>query len=122
MRAFRAALVAAAVSLPLVLLSCDTVKPGEFDNGTYHSTATSAQTLIINGDRFTYTYWYEFAGYYTTEGNAVTFTTTKIDGEATGLNQRSTFDFTHTPDTIILTNIRVIENGGCGMSNDTFVK
>jgi len=120
MKLFGAVLLAAAVCAPLLLSSCDSVNPGEFENGTY--TGTSLQTLVINGDRFTYTYLCECSGYYTTSGNAVTFTTTKIDGEATGMNQRSTFDFTHTDNSITLTKIRDIENGGCGLGEDTFTK
>ena len=122
MRGYRTALLVAAACVTLLLTSCQTGDTTDtFDNGTY--TGTLGQVLVINGDDFSFTVGsVTFAGDYTTSGNAVTFNTTKVNGNNTGLNQRTTFDFIKTASTITLTNARDMENGGCGMSEDTFTK
>jgi hypothetical protein len=122
MRRFRTALLVAVACATLLLPSCKTgVTTDTFDNGTY--TGTFGQVLVINGDDFSYTLGgAAFAGNYTIDGSAVTFNTTKFNGNSTGLNQRTTFDFTKTPNSITLTNMRDLESGGCGMSEGTFMK
>ncbi len=106
----------------MLLPSCKTDETtGTFDNGTY--TGTLGQVLVINGDDYSFTVGAAtFAGSYTIDGSAVTFNTTKVNGNETGLNQRTTFDFTKTSHSITLTNMRNMEHGGCGMSEDTFTK
>ncbi|MBN2464998.1 hypothetical protein JXD38_05180 [candidate division WOR-3 bacterium] len=79
--------------------------------------------LVINGDDFSYTLVGQtLAGSYTIAGSAVTFNTTTINGVSTGINQKTTFDFTRTSSSITLTNMRNLENGGCGMGEDTYTK
>lgn len=109
------------VSAACLVLSCDSPATDTFSNGTY--TGTVGQILAIDGDDFSYTVGVvTFAGGYVINGDAVTFTTTRVNGQNTGLNQRTTFDFTSTTNSITLTNMRDLENGGCGMAPDTFTK
>jgi len=121
MRGFRTALLVAAACATLLLPNCKSVTTDKFDNGTYNGSV--GQVLVTNGDDFSYTLGGQtFSGSYTISGNAVTFNTTKLNGQVTGLNQRTTFDFTSTSNSITLTNMRDMENGGCGMAEDTFTK
>ena len=122
MRGSRTALLVAAACAMMLLPNCETGDTTDtFDNGTY--TGTLGQVLVINGDDFSFTVGsVTFAGSYTIDGSAVTFNTTKVNGNDTGLNQRTTFDFVKTPNSITLTNMRDMENGGCGISEDTFTK
>ena len=121
MRGFRTALLVATACVTLLLPNCKSVSTDTFDSGTY--SGIFGQVLVINGDDFSYTLGgATFAGDYTIDGSAVTFNTTKFNGNPTGLNQRTTFDFTKTSDSITLTNMRDLESGGCGMSEGTFTK
>ena len=61
-----------------------------------------------------------FSGTYAIVGHAVTFTTTRLNGDPTGLQQRTTFDFTSTANSITLTNMRNLIDGGCGIGPDTY--
>jgi hypothetical protein len=110
-----------AICAALVLLNCTPSSTGNFTNGTY--TGTVGQTLAISGTGYDYTYTgTTFSGTYLINGSAVTFTTTQINHQATGLNQSTTFDFTSTANSISLTNMRDQVNGGCGMAADNFTK
>jgi len=112
--------MAAAFAL-LLLSNCDNPATDTFSNGTY--TGTVGQVLTINGDDFSYTYTsYTFSGTYVIDGGSVIFNTTKMNGQSTGLNQKTTFDFTSTSNSITLSNMRDVENGGCGIAPDTFTK
>jgi hypothetical protein len=121
MRGFRTALLVAAVCVTLLLPACESVSTDTFHNGTY--TGSVGWVLVIHGDGFSYTLGGQtLSGSYTISGDAVTFNTTEINGQITGLNQRTTFDFTNTSSSITPTDMRDMENGGCGMGEDTFTK
>jgi len=121
MRMVRTALFVAAACAALLLPSCKSTNNDTFTNGTYNGSV--GQVLVIAGDDFSYTViGYTFSGAYVIDGNSVTFNTTKMNGQSTGLNQKTAFDFTSTSNSITLTNARDTENGGCGIAPDTFTK
>ena len=121
MKTARLVLLATAVCVALVLPNCSPVNTSTFSNGTYHGTV--GQVLVISGDSYDYTYTSTtFSGTYEINGSVVIFTTTKINGTLTGLEQSTTFDFTSTSSTISLSNMRNQVSGGCGMADDTFTK
>lgn len=62
------------------------------------------------------------SGTYVIDGHSATFTTTQINGHPIGLQLSTTFDFTTTTNSIILTNIRNLLHGGCGITPDTYTK
>jgi hypothetical protein len=111
----------ALVGLLLVGAGCHKVATDTFTNGTY--TGTVGQTLVISGEDFTYTVLTAtLSGHYVIDGSTVTFITTKIGGQNTGIEQKATYDFTTTANSITLSNMRDEVNGGSGIAPDTFTK
>ena len=118
-RAGRTALLVTVACVTLAMLSCDT--SDAFNGGTYHGEL--GQVLVIDGHYFSYTFAaVTWSGRYRIDGNSVTFTTTKINGHDTGQNQSTTFDFTTTTNSITLSNMRDIIEGGCGMYEGTYTR
>ena len=118
-RAGRTALLVTVACVTLAMLSCDT--SDVFDGGTYHGEL--GQVLVIDGHDFSYTFAaVAWSGRYRIDGNSVTFTTTKINGHDTVWGQSTTFDFTATTNSITLSNMRDIVEGGCGMYEGTYTR
>jgi len=63
-----------------------------------------------------------FSGSFITNGDSVIFTTTHIKGHPTGLRNSTTFDFVSNTNSFILSNMRDLINGGCGLGPDRYTK
>jgi hypothetical protein len=110
------------VGLMVTTVGCSKKALDTFENGTYTG-SLAGQTLVISGDTYDYSIaGASLSGHYVIDGTTVTFVTTKIGGQNTGMEQKATYDFTTTSNSITLSNMRDLVNGGSGIAPDTFTK
>jgi hypothetical protein len=63
-----------------------------------------------------------FSGSFITNGDSVIFTTTHLNGSPIGRRHSATFDFVSNTNSFILSNMRNLVDGGCGLSPDRYTK
>jgi len=63
-----------------------------------------------------------FSGSFITNGDSVIFTTTHYNGEPIGGRYSATFDFVSNTNSFILSNMRNLIDGGCGITPDMYTK
>jgi len=110
------------VGLMVATVGCNKNASDTFENGTYTGSLVG-HTLVISGDTYEYSIGSaSLSGHYVMDGTVVTFTTTKVNGQNPGMEMKTTYDFTKTANSITLSNMRDMVNGGCGIAPDTFTK
>ena len=82
-------------------------------NSLVADTAVLSLTPVFSGD---------FSGTFITNGDSVIFTTTHINGQPIGLRHSATFDFVSNANSFILSNMRDLIDGGCGITPDMYTK